>query len=341
MSNKLYQYLGLASPKRGDVGLELEVEAVVGPLPAVNEKKWRTKEDGSLRWHAREYVTSEPVGAGDTLHGRIKYLTDKLQNPLIGVLPNSPRTSFHVHVNVTNLTPKQIWTAACAYWLFENVLVRHCDEGLGTREGNAFCLRLTDAEACLPRIKTDLKHHRFPFEKLNNDGIRNMGLNLSALARYGSLEIRTMRGSIDPDILTQWAQELNTLVNRSINFPSPANLMDTYYRDFGVVNRLLFTEQFQNIIRAIPDWRDLVEENIGILCEIAYVHDWDKWEAKLDKTVDFGPMRVPIPVEPEPFPDVEEPQPPIEAFDPFRARLNHDRNFQFQVRRHPINEDFR
>lgn len=57
---KVHNLLGLAAPKLGSVGLELEVEAQ-NPLPVVNEKSWKTKDDGSLRGFGAEYVSKGPI----------------------------------------------------------------------------------------------------------------------------------------------------------------------------------------------------------------------------------------------------------------------------------------
>jgi len=276
--------IGLPEPKKGDVGMELEVEGL-RPLPQINEKKWRSKEDGSLRGYSMEYYNSEPVRTGDTLHPRIKYLTDKLAEPELGVYRDSPRTSFHVHNNVSGFTPVQVWTSAAAFWLLENLLVKFCDAGSQTREGNCFCLRLADAEASMPYLLKDLKQPRDPFLNCDNDRIRYMGLNLSAVRRFGSLETRTMRGTVDPDVLAMWAQENFKLISTAPNFfISPAHLLDEHHRQGSeAIMSMLLSPEFVRVLTQYPDWKESIAENAGLLCELAYFHDWGRYSDRVDK----------------------------------------------------------
>jgi hypothetical protein len=273
--------LGLKEPKRGDVGMELEVEAK-HRLPAIQEKKWRAKDEQSLRGFGMEYYSSEPVKANETLGPRIKYLVDKLLDPNVLADPDSPRTSFHVHNNVTHLTPTQVWTAACAWWLLEPALVKYCDAGKRTREGGLFCLRLSDAEGVVPFIKQDLKNPSRPFRHLNDDRIRYMALNLTAVMRFGSLETRTMRGTLDFTVLTNWVMANHELISGAVReFSSPTALMDSHYRNgpHWLLRTLIPT--YANLFRDQPGWVEEAQEQAGIVSEIAYFHDWDKWQARV------------------------------------------------------------
>src|SRR5688572_7838052 len=91
------------------VGIEVEVEAL-STLPSDIGGVWLTKEDGSLREPAYEYVTRQPLKVGSDLMGHIKVLTDKLNVDTIK-LNMSHRTSVHIHRNVQDFTPTQVWTA--------------------------------------------------------------------------------------------------------------------------------------------------------------------------------------------------------------------------------------
>lgn len=306
---KLHHVMGLAEPKRGDVGLELEVEGLAA-LPVVNEKSWKTKSDDSLRGFAAEYVNNRPIPCDHKKLERIKYLTDKLNDPAVQLIKDSPRTSLHVHVNVTGLSPVQVWNVASAYWLVENLLTKYCGED--TREGNYFCLRLADAEAVMGYIANDLKRTDRPFRSLRTDKIRYMGQNLKAIGDFGSLEYRAMRGTTDPHTIDKWSNELINLRNKAALFDSPATMLDAYYKigpeEFS---SLLFSPQFISELRAINNCNDLIDENVGLVCELAYFHDWTKWLRRIEenfKPVDLAP--------PEPEIDIDAAvNPPVFAND--------------------------
>jgi len=280
---KVYHILGLVEPKRGDVGLELEVEGNA-PLPHIEEKSWKTKDDRSLRGHGKEYYSKQPIKVDDKLFERIKYLSDKLRQPQHQVLENCYRTSFHVHCNVSDFTIKQVWTAATTYWLVENLLAEYSGDD---RKGNLFCLRLSDAESVIDYVVKDLRGNE-PFRHIRQDRIRYSGQNLCALAAFGSLEYRTMRGTLDPHTLHTWVINLHKMVQESKQFDSPKALIDLYYNEGpkGILGRL-FTPDFWDTLCGFDNLADQMEDNAGALCEIAYGFDWDAWEARINKANEY------------------------------------------------------
>lgn len=274
------------NPKKGDLGMELEVEAL-GMPPAINEKKWRCKPDGSLRIQGVEFYSSEPVSI-DGLYERIKYLTDKLLDPQVQVIKDSPRTSFHVHHNVMNLTLTQAWTVICAWYLLENLLVRWCDGGSRTREGNCFCLRLCDADLVSQRIIQDLQKET-PFKDLCDDRIRYTALNLKAIKQFGSLEVRSMRGEIDPNLLYTWAVEVSGLINKAAReFKDPGDLLDSHHYKGSkhILDTLLGQDFIRALIRETPNWDEEMRESAALISEFAYFHDWSRWQKKMDSLHD-------------------------------------------------------
>lgn len=283
---KVHQILGLAGPKPGDVGLELEVEAK-NPLPIINEKSWKTKADGSLRGFGAEYISKGPIPANKTKLERIQYLCDKINAPEIGVDAESPRTSFHVHVNVSNFTPVQVWTAATSYWLIENLLMRHCGHD---REGNLFCLRLADAEAAIGAAQADLVKPDRPF-KAFNDRYRYMALNLKPVREFGSIEFRGMRGATNAALLDQWSTACHELVRNSVDrYNSPAAVVDAAFRGVDLPEKLLGMDFVRTLKLNNPDWSTLIEDNIGLVAEIAYATDWDKYEKQVDEAAQKKPL---------------------------------------------------
>lgn len=288
-----------AHPYEGDLGLELEVEGS-GPLPRIRTKVWGTKGEGSLRLHGNEYYTTgeTPIFNNADKREYIYRLTDKLQEA--PVIKDSPRTSLHVHVNVQKLNIVHVYSLACSYWLFENLLTKFCGERL--REGNYFCLRLQDAEQTIHILCSDLKRRRAFLDFIDNPGheMRYSGINFASIPKFGSVEFRSMRGVIDPKVIDLWSSELHNLTLSSARF-SPSQLMDKYF--YATKNDFMhefFSPEFCKMLQEFKHWEKLIEENEGAICELAYLEDWDKLEVKKPQ---FGFRPIPMDGEPNDPPD--------------------------------------
>lgn len=271
--------------KAGDLGIELEVEGTE-PLPVIEDDPWQSQGDESLRGFGMEYYTSRPITMDGTKQATIaKLITELLKNK--GINHNSPRTSVHVHVNILNHTPVQLWTAVFTYWLLDNLLIKYC--GPEKREGNLFCLTLKTAEGLLEYVKQDLRRP-IPFECFRDDHLRYASQNLNAIRKFGSVEYRGMRGVVDTGIIDRWSTELYNIVHKSKQFKNPEDMLDTYQKigtqDF--LGRLL-SREFVDQLRTYRGWEKAVQENAGLICELCYYHDWDKWMARVNKLAkDYG-----------------------------------------------------
>lgn len=278
MSNVLVKEI-LGWKSRGDLGIELECEGT-SPLPVLNTAPWTSKGDDSLRGHGMEYVTERPISCDGTKLGHIRTLTDVLAAHG-GVVQDSPRTSLHVHVNVLDHTPLQLWTAVATYWLVENLLFQYC--GSEEREGNLFCLPLNKAEGVLKYVYQDLKG-TIPFDQFYEDRVRYGGINLNAITKFGSVEFRGMRGVTDPTIIDTWSTELYNVMHKSKRFSSPEHMLDTFLAmSAGSFLDLIFSPSFTGTLKTYKGWEKKLKENAALLCEFCYVHDWDKWYKKTVK----------------------------------------------------------
>lgn len=270
--------------RRGDLGLELEVEAMKS-LPDIKELGWVTKADGSLRYIGKEYVTSSPIKNDAHKFTKLEHLTKNIKEKGGDVLKDSHRTSFHVHRNVTSWEPHMVWNAACAYWLFEPLLVKYCGKH---REGNQFCLRLKDATSLIDTCTENINQKRMmPFVEFNNADIKYSSLNLKAIPNYGSIEFRSMRGSLDPKVLDTWSTALHDMTEIAAKeFKDPAQLMDTYFGHDPIVfmGKFLPTELTKELITlGGSNSSDLITDMEPYVCEIAYATDWNRWKARVNK----------------------------------------------------------
>jgi hypothetical protein len=262
-------------PVKGDIGIEIEVEAKRA-LPREVPVPWVWHEEGSLRGHCAEYVTKGPISCDEK---KITHL-ENLMTYIAACEPHHDniRTSVHVHCNVLEHTLSQLWTTICSYWLVDNLMVKYCGP---EREGCNFCLRLKDAEYIIAQVLNTLGGER-PFAGLGQN-IRYSSQNLASLGEHGSLEYRAMRGTLDPKLIDKWSTALHTMVQGSKAYNNPATMMDAIYdTDYRVFLNLLFGIDFARELKTIDGWKEMIDENIGMVAEVAYCHDWDVWEKNHD-----------------------------------------------------------
>lgn len=266
-------YMGM-NPQPDGVGIEIELEGEEQLPETVHD--WTSVREGSLRGYGIEYITNGPV-ALNNLEDRLVALKEVLDDYEIN--EDCPRTSVHVHVNHQDRTPTQVWSSMILYWLLENPLTSFCGDG---RVGNLFCLRLKDAEGILKTCKSDISTLGL-FSSFRQDHVKYAGQNVGNVRRLGTLEYRSMRGTLDTELITEWSKSLVKIRDRASEFSSPAAMLDHYFgcdrKDF--VKSCLTDYVHEHI--AEGDYMDGVDENLARLCGLAYCTDWTKYEKKMDK----------------------------------------------------------
>lgn len=207
----------------GDLGIEIEVEG--HNLPHVADKYWVTKDDHSLRG-GLEYVfaTPRPLKQVPTI---LKLLNKTFEAH--GARPDfSFRTSVHVHLNVQQLTYDQILNIMYTYLLVEGAMFNFCDE---RRSCNRFCLRLQDAEGILPILKNMCSaRDKDGLRAIPADRIRYFGLNLEALSKFGSVEFRSLEGTIDTERITRWCKMIVSIRDYAMGCKNIMEVHDNFVK---------------------------------------------------------------------------------------------------------------
>jgi hypothetical protein len=208
---------------KGDVGIEIECEGE--GFKEIDSALWKSEDDGSLRGrypNSRiEYVAKGPIPL-DT----VKHAITELNEHVKGCKPSfSYRTSVHVHVNVMDLTEVQLATMVYTYFLLESALFKFCGK---TREANRFCLRLQDSDELGVFILKYVKSGYNYLTMLREDNIRYSAINLAAVTKYGSVEFRGMRGTLDVDTINIWATTLVSIRNFACNVESCLDVHDLF-----------------------------------------------------------------------------------------------------------------
>ena len=206
------------TPQTGDVGVEIELEADNLPHADIVPRQWKRENDASLRGESGEFVLRKPVSLSqlDKAFSDLQACFDAEGTRV----RDTYRAGIHVHVNVQDLTPIQLVSFICSYFMLEEVLLRYCDK---SRLGNHFCLRMSDASYLLDKIVDFIQQE--DLRQLDTDDLRYASLNVTSLFKYGSIEFRALESTLDFDKIKTWAGVLVHLRDYAKTLRSPVDLL--------------------------------------------------------------------------------------------------------------------
>lgn len=255
---------------RGDIGLEIETEAK-SEYTVPKFSFWDVHDDGSLRGFGKEYVLKVPLNFKTFLES-LKEFKEKTEG--IKFVKDSVTTSVHAHLNFLNDGFIPLGNFLTAYSLVENMLIRFSGED---RLSNLFCLPMCDAEEIhksIMRMLRGISENNFRFLEMNPDNMKYGALNISSLHTYGSLEIRSMRGTTDIELIENWVGMLWSLLSycRTEGVTPPSIIKS--YQDSGADFLSTVFGPYRKFIR-YDDEATLVEKNFWFAANTAYaVKDW-------------------------------------------------------------------
>lgn len=256
-------------PQSGDVGLEIECEGT--NLFRAPFSYWSCHEDGSLRTikghPACEYVLKAPLGIKE-LHDALSYLNVKLKESGSEVI-QSQRTSVHVHVNCQKMLVRDLYNYLCLYLIFEEVLVEWSGPD---RAGNLFCLRGKDSDFYVNMLESVLKNKSF---KQWRDEYRYSACNVASIPKFGSLEFRSMKGTVDIDTIMTWVGILLHLKEMSRKYKSPVEIVE----DFVAIGPLpffkkIFKDDQRKVLEGIPGLSGKLWDGLRMMRDVAYSCEW-------------------------------------------------------------------
>lgn len=293
---KVAEILGLRKTA-GDFGIEIEVEGAKLPGALVKGAGlWKIVDDGSLRGRfpdqRAEYVLINPVQ-----HKSVKQALEALSSDLAkSELDFSFRTSCHVHVNVQELTDVQLQNFVYAYLLLEEILVNYCGE---ERVNNRFCLRFRDAEGLYETLYDLFSNGVKSLARVNGDQVRYAALNLHAVRKYGSLEFRSMRGTLEVDVLTTWIDALNALRNYAMKVENPTKIFDEFNKlsRKAFVTRVLGNVADKFFYRGMEDALNL---SFSITLDFPFLHKYYQERVKKEEKniIKWNDLEAFVPVAP-------------------------------------------
>lgn len=266
--------------RKGEIGLEIECEGL--NLFNTPIKWWNAVNDGSLRYYQShapvEYVLKEPLSRAD-LDKAFEYLSSRLASSS-SVVVESPRTSVHVHINCQQLSIKQVINYILLYLIVEDFLVEWCGHD---RIGNLFCLRAKDASYFIHMLVQGIRSDDYSLVTSNE--YRYMSCNTASLKKFGSLEFRSLEGTVDFKLISNWVDLLLYIKKQSLTFDNPQEII-RYFDNVGVDGILekILPESWYNEFKHHPEKTKIVWDNVRALREVAYaIPEWEKNEEPVKK----------------------------------------------------------
>lgn len=195
-------------PTHSEIGLELEIEG----FGAANMQAytpgtyWSPHQDPSLRGDCIELTLRRPVSRQELPKALEQFEGFKRSVGWKSAI--SQRCSVHVHINFAHRTTYSLIKFLTLYAMFEPLFF----EKVGSnRKGNPFCLRMSEANKFIRDFaKTFTKMN---FNSLADENVRYMALNLNALHKFGSVEVRLHEGTDDIKVVQDWINVLLELVD--------------------------------------------------------------------------------------------------------------------------------
>jgi hypothetical protein len=255
----------------GEVGIEVEMEGAPTWLRNELDTSWLATLDGSLKdAHALEYVLKAPVARNDVAEA-VNRLYSNISK-VGGIIRPSMRAGVHIHINCQQLSILQLINFIVTYYCIEDALT----ENLGAdRVGNLFCLRISDAEAPLSRLNGFIRSKSMGY--LQTDDIRYAALNLTALAKYGSLEFRALKTPTQGAEIIEWVDTLLSIKDASMRFGSPVQILNAFSANGveAMIIRILGEERAKRLIFNQSDFEHKIYSNLRQLQLLSYTNNWD------------------------------------------------------------------
>lgn len=273
---------------KGEVGIEIEVEGNKFPKPPGMEgthvatkmpglNYWSYVHDGSLRGHDNaEYILTKPIDFNKSSDA-IAELYGALAT-FGSVVDDSNRTSVHVHLNCQEFHLNRLTSFMALWFTFEEVLTAWCGEH---RVGNLFCLRAKDAPAIIAQLRRFIKQDgASPL----SEHLHYAGLNAHALHKFGSLEVRTLRGCSDPQTVLDWLSILERLYKLSAEFEDPRSICALFSSEGPMAFFENVLGDSTSIVRGAIDFnddqiRDSMYDGVRLAQDLCYCRDWSEYKA--------------------------------------------------------------
>lgn len=270
LSDPIYELRGYNETPfpEGYYGVEIES---AGPFTDTerHDDLWAVTGDGSVDRGGLELVLRRPLPLNEA-----KMAVTQVYRDLMPRTRSSMRAGVHVHVNVNTWSLRRLMTFLAAYYCFEDAIVHRFGPD---RQGNLFCMRLSDADNINDAIEGVLAD--FPSRGVSgfeSDAIRYSALNLKAVYLRGSIEFRAMQTPTAPAPVRDWLSFLGRFVdNVHANFTSPPQVLEFFSGEGIETMAGLLFGNYADTVLEVPDAANLVEDGIHRIQHWVFTRNWE------------------------------------------------------------------
>lgn len=249
---------------------------------------WKFDYDQSIRNFGAEFVLSEPLDIGREINNALGEFRERTKT--VKFIEDPPGCSVHAHLNMGRETFMTMANFVTLWTFFENILVAHCGPG---RSSNVFALPMRAAEGNVANAKR-LFQHLNPVFDINE--VKYGALNFHPLSKFGSLEIRCMRGTTDVEVISNWIDILERLVSYSRNPKMTPLQIFELSKSFGILRLAkwvfgdqIYKELLEDLKALFPDrdpeetFQGFAARNLWYVGSIAECQDWPKVEKIIEE----------------------------------------------------------
>lgn len=269
------------------VGIEIELEGVRDLVYRDTPRGWTVANDGSLRNGGLEFVLSQPLRGQALVEALVALNQWFVDNE---VVPDaSHRCSVHVHIDCTDLTPRQAGKYSMALSMFEPLLFGYVNE---KRVHNPYCVPIGrepgyqtainylithDGRMCDANEKRAIKGHMETclMSILQYDG-RYSSINIMSLVKYGSVEVRMLEGTHSVPRLVEWVNILLAikLWAKRMDVEDVQELFDNI-SEFDAHEWLSrnLSNKVANVLKRLPLLDEALLEGVRNAQDILHIHE--------------------------------------------------------------------
>lgn len=274
LNQTVSNYVGCKAVEGERFGVELELEGRNVGLADVATRGWQRHNDGSLRGESIEYTTT----GAKTLDESVKLVSALFEKFAKNNVQfnSSVRTSTHVHLNFSDKLIKHVFNFFTLFTMLEEVLQFYSGED---RKGNLFCISTREAQGIVDELGAALL--KSSLGRFGNDRYKYAACNLSTLFKFGTVEVRTMRGATSAAQVNSWLNILNDMyIYACKEMRSPADLIRnlSLLGSEGLMKCIFKPANLAELMSTFPphlDLRHSLLEGLRILQVFAFVFDED------------------------------------------------------------------
>ena len=269
-------------PTKDAVGVEIEMECVDDNADhLLDDTLWIITEDGSLKKRGAEFIFAEPF-AGDAITQALEEMRTYLGTKSGQKCEATDRCSIHVHVDIRDLTPQQVYKFLLLYVLYENQLYEVAGRN---RAKNNNCVPVGTSDTFMRAVNV-FKTVKTSIDRVH-EAVRAcgkyVGCNVESITYgydredrpRGSVEFRMHRGTKDVDEIRYWI----TLLLRMKAFARSEFQPDEIAHQFSALGPEKYTEQvFGDLTPLLVEQPHFMEDLYEGVRNVECIREYDELE---------------------------------------------------------------